>query len=146
MMTERGRGHGSRQTGVFAVEFAIVSLVFFLIMVAIFAWARLLYVWNTASEATAAAARTAVVCSDVSSAPKMEVLRRLPSIPDGKIVIEYRRPEGSEFVREVQVRLDGVEFLTFIPFLSKYLVLPAFTTTLPRESLSNAYNRPICVS
>lgn len=50
-----------KQYGAAAVEFAIISLLFFTILFAIFEFGRLLYVYNTMQEVTRRAAREAVV-------------------------------------------------------------------------------------
>jgi hypothetical protein len=50
-----------KQRGAAAVEFAIISLLFFTILFAIFEFGRLLYVYNTMQEVTRRAAREAVV-------------------------------------------------------------------------------------
>jgi hypothetical protein len=50
-----------KQHGAAAVEFAIISLLFFTILFSIFEFGRLLYVYNTMQEVTRRAARQAVV-------------------------------------------------------------------------------------
>ena len=50
-----------RQGGVAAVEFAIISLLFFTILFAILEFGRMLYVYNTMQEVTRRGARAAVV-------------------------------------------------------------------------------------
>ena len=50
-----------QQRGVAAVEFAIISLLFFTILFAILEFGRMLYVYNTMQEVTRRGARTAVV-------------------------------------------------------------------------------------
>lgn len=51
----------SRQRGATAVEFALVSLFFFTLLLGIVELGRLMYVWNTVQEVTRRAAREAVV-------------------------------------------------------------------------------------
>lgn len=50
-----------RQGGVAAVEFAIISLLFFTVLFAILEFGRMLYVYNTMQEVTRRGARAAVV-------------------------------------------------------------------------------------
>lgn len=50
-----------RQRGATAVEFAIVAMLFFTIVLGIMEFGRVLYVWNTVQEVTRRAAREAVV-------------------------------------------------------------------------------------
>lgn len=55
------RGTGRRQRGATAVEFAIVAMLFFTIVLGIMEFGRVLYIWNTVQEVTRRAAREAVV-------------------------------------------------------------------------------------
>lgn len=50
-----------RQRGTTAIEFAIVAMVFLLIVLGIAEFGRILYMWNTVQEVTRRAAREAVV-------------------------------------------------------------------------------------
>jgi hypothetical protein len=50
-----------RQRGVFVVEFALVSLLFFTLLFGIFEFARMLFVYNSLQEVTRRAAREATV-------------------------------------------------------------------------------------
>lgn len=61
-----GFGHGwqhhkKSQHGAAAVEFAIIAMVFFTLLLAIIEFGRFMFVWNTAQEVTRCAARHAVV-------------------------------------------------------------------------------------
>jgi Flp pilus assembly protein TadG len=56
-----------RQSGVAAVEFALVAVVFFTLLLGIIEFGRFMYLWNTVQEVTRNAARAAVV-SDFSAA------------------------------------------------------------------------------
>jgi TadE-like protein len=49
------------QRGVAAVEFALVAVVFFMVLLGIAEFGRVMYIWNTAQEVTRHAAREAVV-------------------------------------------------------------------------------------
>lgn len=49
------------QRGVAAVEFALVAILFFLLLFGVMEFGRLLYLWNTVQEVTRHAARQAVV-------------------------------------------------------------------------------------
>ncbi len=55
------------QSGVAAVEFALISVVFFTLLLGIIEFGRFMYLWNTVQEVTRNAARAAVV-SDFSAA------------------------------------------------------------------------------
>src|SRR5437870_7947559 len=49
------------QRGAATVEFALIAVVFFMILLGIMEFGRIMYVWNTAQEVTRRAAREAVV-------------------------------------------------------------------------------------
>jgi Flp pilus assembly pilin Flp len=49
------------QRGVAAVEFALIAVVFFMILLGTMEFGRIMYIWNTAQEVTRHAAREAVV-------------------------------------------------------------------------------------
>jgi Flp pilus assembly pilin Flp len=59
---ERGNG-GSKKTqrGASAVEFGLVAVVFFVLLLGIIEFGRIFYLWNTVQEVTRRAAREAVV-------------------------------------------------------------------------------------
>lgn len=59
------------QIGATAVEFAIIAMVFFTIVLGIMEFGRVLYVWNTVQEVTRRAAREAVV-RDFADAGKIQ--------------------------------------------------------------------------
>lgn len=67
----RGRRH---QGGVFAVEFAMLALLFFLFLFAMLELARAVYVWNMVHEITRRAARGAAV-NDFSNAGAQQAVR-----------------------------------------------------------------------
>jgi len=56
-------GNGRRERGAAAVEFAIVAMLFFTVILGIMEFGRILYLWNTVQEVTRRAAREAVVRS-----------------------------------------------------------------------------------
>ena len=62
------------QRGVAAVEFALVAVVFFMVLLGIAEFGRIMYVWNTTQEVTRRAAREAVV-RDFSAAETAAIKR-----------------------------------------------------------------------
>ena len=62
------------QRGVAAVEFALIAVVFFMILLGIAEFGRIMYVWNTTQEVTRRAAREAVV-RDFSAAETAAIKR-----------------------------------------------------------------------
>lgn len=135
--------------GVAAVEFALVSSVFFMLLFSVVELARLMYLWNAAAEATRLGARTAAVCDLGASAVKARVRSLLPMLTDADIDLRYT-PAGcaGASCRFVTVRLAPAQPIpTHIPFLPLSVALPAFSTTLSRESLASTVygsSNPVC--
>lgn len=133
-----------RQRGAELVEFALVSALFFLLLIGIMEWGRLLFYWNTAVEATRAAARTAVVCDLDAPAIKRRITTLLPQIPADSIAIRYLPENCSATVAPicetvtVSIAPDSVKVDTRIPFVAfSFITMPTFSTTLTTESLQS---------
>ncbi|MEO0316473.1 MAG: hypothetical protein RL404_150 [Pseudomonadota bacterium] len=137
-----------RQRGATSVEFALVAA-FGGFMVALFAAvevARILFMMNSANEATELGARVAIVCTPKSSKILARMKDVLPSIPDANVKIDYS-PAGcadgsvkaaQETCKSVTVSiLPGWKVTATIPYVDFGFDMPAFTTTLPRESLDS---------
>ena len=146
--------HGSRfgyrrQSGATAVEFALVSTVFFMLIFGMMELGRMVYFWTSAVEATRFGARMAVVCDVGDSAIKTRIQQRLSILPIDHIAVIYA-PSGCtvDTCESVTVSiLPGVSVATYIPFVPLSLSLPAFSTTLPRESMQSMVDggaSPVC--
>ena len=77
------RAHASiarrhRQHGAALVEFAIVAALFCTLLIGILEFGRVLFYWNTASEAVRLGARTAAVCDADASVVKSRITGLLP--------------------------------------------------------------------
>lgn len=139
----------TRQNGSTTVEYALVLLSYLIFTIGLMDFARLLYTWNAANEATRAGARYAVVCADPSSnariLAKMQGL--MPQITSTSINVVWS-PAGCDAsnCEGVTVSLTGMNFSWIVPFtgaLAKPLmVTPGFSTYLPREMMT--YNSVIC--
>lgn len=90
-----------RENGTTAVEFAIVAMVFFLIMFGIAEFGRLLYVWNTVQEVTRRAAREAVV----RTADDKSMIARMAVFHDETGSGSVKLPAGLE-ISNAEVRLN----------------------------------------
>jgi Flp pilus assembly protein TadG len=136
----------ARQHGATTIEFALVLLAFLTFLLGIVDFARLLYMWNAATEATRVGARYAVVCSAGTTANDDEVLARmraiLPNISDAtQISITWEPSPGQPApcnagtCQGVTVGITNLNFqwLSPITALTGPLPLPAFSTYLPRE-------------
>ncbi len=140
--------------GVTTVEFALVGGLFFLVLFGILEFGRLLYVWNTLTEATRRGARIAAVCPvNHSAIAKIAVLDGptgggsspiLPGLSTANVELRYLDVDGIPIVtpdanftaiRYVRVRIIGYSHNMIIAMFTPVLNAPAFQTTLPRESL-----------
>lgn len=139
-----GQPRLTRQAGVLAVEFALIASVFFMLVLGAVEVARVLWVWNSAGEATRYGARIAAVCDLNDSDIKARMRGTLSALADANITLTYL-PAGCNVnsCESVTVTLSGYTQQTFIPFTTFQPTLPAFRTTLPREYLTSA-NNPAC--
>ena len=138
------------------VEFAIVALLFFSLLLGIMDFGRLLFTWNAAAEATRWGARIAVVCDKPTpDQVRTRMKRILPQLADSNIAITYFNPAGVidttcniDTCKAVEVSLSGFTFDPISPFIPA-LTMPDFRTYLLRESMEavNAANdqNPVCI-
>ncbi|MGD2112679.1 MAG: pilus assembly protein [Gammaproteobacteria bacterium] len=153
-----------KQQGLATVEFAIVGALFLLVMLAVLEFSRLVFVWSSATEATRRGVRVAVVCpindpaisnvtvfnDDAVSGPSA----LLPGLSTANVAIDYLDAGGNPLactgcncddtcgdppfvsIKYVQVSINNYQHsLLLPPPFNVMLTLPAFTSTLPRESL-----------
>jgi len=137
------------QHGAEAVEFALVSLVFFTLLLGAMEFGRLMHYWNTAAEVTRLGARMAVVCDLGDAEIKSRMRGMLPLIEEGHIDISYR-PAGCDVnsCETATVEINPSNSIsTFLWLLPRSMSLPAFRTTLPRESMQSTFAgqpNPVC--
>ena len=149
MKTPGTHRSATRQRGATAVEFAIVAAVFLLLLLGMMEMGRMLYYWNAAVEATRLGARVAAVCDVDDSAIKTRMQEILDLLPTGQIDVVYK-PAGCNLNTCTSVTvsvLAGTTVATYIPFVPLALTLPAFSTTLPRESMRSDIDgiaNPVC--
>jgi hypothetical protein len=158
-----------RQKGLYMVEFAVVGLVFFILLFGALEFGRALFVWNTLTEATRRGARLAAVCpvghasianvtvfNNPAEAGASPILSNLNSTD---VVTDYLDQNGAPTatfvdIRYVRVSIVGFTHTLLIPALlpdlpAMTLNAPTFETTLPRESLGcvpDMANDGVCVS
>lgn len=128
------------QHGVAAVEFALVAMILFSLLLGIMEFGRLMFTWNSAVEATRRGARLAVVCDMNVANIKTSMQRFLPITNVNDIVVSYA-PSGCTGAANCQsvtvsISPNAPAFHYSIPFISTSWRIPAFTTTLTRESLA----------
>lgn len=139
-----------RQGGTTLVEFAIVGTLVMILLFGVIEFGRALYVWNTLAESTRRGARVAVVCP-----PNHAAVRRiaafqtpegastgagLPGLEPDNIKLEYLDKNGAPTatiadITLVRVSIQNFQYRLLIPFVDSSITVPAFTTTLPAESL-----------
>lgn len=135
-----------RQRGVTAIEFALVATAFFILLIGIMEMGRVLFYWNTAAEVTRLGARVAVVCDKDDGAIKTKMVALFPMLAANDIDINYQ-PSGCNASNCELITVSvaaGTPIDTFIPFVPLSLTMPAFTTTLTRESMDSSGGNPVC--
>jgi hypothetical protein len=137
----------NKQRGATSVEFALVFLMFLTFVLGILDFARMLYTWNAADEATRAGARYAVVCANPSS--NARILATMQNLmPQIRSIDVAWVPAGCDATNceAVSVSITDLSFAWTAPIpgaLARPLVmLPGFSTYLPREMMT--YNPLIC--
>ena len=152
---------GRTQRGQTLVEFALVVMMFLVVMFGLIEFARALWTWNTIVQATRAGARFAVVETPNPSnddAIKNYVVYLnsagtgdpvLPGLTTSNVTVSFRKivlgtgaydtaPLPSKFQADVvQVSITGYNFNFVVPIFGTSITLPAFTTTLALEGLGS---------
>jgi Flp pilus assembly protein TadG len=137
-----------RQRGATVVEFALVAAIFFTLLFGMAEMSRVLFYMTTATEATRLGARLAVVCNVDAPVIRTRMVNMLGVLSPANIEITYN-PAGCdiESCQSVTVGIrqgqNGFTINTLIPLVPLNIPMPAFSTTLPRESLNSADN-PQC--
>lgn len=140
------------QHGATIVEFALVCAVLFTILIGTMEMGRMLFYWNTATELTRMGARMAAVCDPNDPDIAAKIAAFYPLIPAGQVEVSYA-PSGCtvDTCTSVTVKvLPGLSIANVIPFVPasvNSLSLPAFETTIPRESMQSTYTgipNPVC--
>ncbi|MGV2290621.1 TadE/TadG family type IV pilus assembly protein [Trinickia sp. YCB016] len=141
----------SRQRGAAAVEFALVVGILCTLLVGIVEFGRVLFYWNTATEAVRRGARTAVVCDADAAVIKSKMTAMLPLLSSSNVTVSYA-PSGCDSDPStarntctfVTVSVTNVSVKTMIPFVPLTLTMPPFSTTLPRESMASSTGGSAC--
>jgi Flp pilus assembly protein TadG len=141
----------NRQSGATTVEFALALIIFLTFFLGITDFARMLWTWNAANEATRFGARIAVVCKQSSSAfilSKMQTF--LPQLTATNLQIKWYDSTGTVSVScdstscaGVSVSITGLNYqwLSPIGFANLAAIpMPAFFTYLPREIMGQDPN------
>jgi Flp pilus assembly protein TadG len=137
-----------RNTGVVAVEFALVASVggFMVLLFGALEIARVLYYMNSANEATELGARVAIVCDANSALIKQRMQQIFPALQSQNITIEYLPQNCATTADSARASCTGVKVSiapgmrinTVIPFVSFGFDMPAFATYKSREAMDSA--------
>ena len=131
-----------KQRGVAAVEFALIASIFFTLVFGVMEMGRMLFYMNTAAEATRLGARVAVVCDVNAAVIKTKMINVLGILTAADININYLPAVCTTATcQSVTVSVSKANIKTFIPFVPLTFSLPAFSTTLPRESMTSLDNK-----
>lgn len=135
---------GRSQKGAAAVEFSLIAMVFFILLIGVLEMGRVLFTWNAAAEATRYGARVAAVCNMNDGAILDRMQDIMPNLEAGNVSVSYL-PSGcnKSNCQQVRVSISNFQVTTHIPVVSAVLAVPPFTTSLPRESLDST-NNPVC--
>jgi hypothetical protein len=148
-----------KMRGVYVVEFAIIGLLLFTLLFGVLEFGRLLFTVNALNETVRRGARLAAVC-DIS---EPRILRRaifnaasdsgasslITNLKTADLNLTYLDQNGAvvanpadqtgaagfRAIRYVHLRVENFTFNLLIPVLGGSITLPAFRSTLPRESL-----------
>lgn len=136
------------QGGAAIVEFALIAIVFFTLLLGIIEFGRVLFTWNSAVEATRYGVRVAVVCDIGSTAIVSRMQQIMPAITAANVVVTYE-PSGCDQsnCERVKVKLQGLSVTPLIPLLNATLSVPSSETSLLRESLASSIggaSNPVC--
>jgi len=142
--------HPKKQRGIYAIEFVMVSALFLFVLFALIEFGRLMYLYNAAGDATRMGARMAVVCNKDAAAIKTRMIAQVPGLTAGNIDITYL-PAGCVAAKSLstEVACESVtvklkDFTTTLSLPVQFslgsIFIPAFSTTLVRESMSSTSN------
>ncbi|MFC4313499.1 TadE/TadG family type IV pilus assembly protein [Steroidobacter flavus] len=140
------------EQGVTCVEFAIVAAVLFMVIFGVIEFGRALFIANALTESTRRGARVAAICPVGDPAPAQVAIfanaggtsRIAPNLTTANVVVSYLNQAGTPIanpagnynqIQYVRVSIANYTMQLLIPFVMPQFVLPAFTATLPRESL-----------
>ncbi len=140
----------TRLSGATTVEFALVMILFLTFTLGIFDFARMLFTWSAANEATRAGARYAVVCDN--TAQQAAVLTRMQAmLPQINAIDMAWVPSGCTAANceGVTVSIVDLDYQWISPVAGIAAVgalpMPGFSTFLTREMMGqDPNNATIC--
>lgn len=139
-MTAKQREARFTQSGTTAVEFALVAILLITLMLGMLQFGWILYMFNSAAEATRAGARLAVVSAPNSAAILSEMQFFLPGLKANNVIVGYEPSETECEYVTVQLATGNDAYQVswvFWPPLTG-IAVPPFPTALPREGLGSS--------
>jgi hypothetical protein len=124
----------------------VTSAGFIVVLFAVFELGRLLFIFNTANEATRLGARLATVCDANATLITQRMSQLLPQLNASTVSLQYDPPycaadsaTARATCRTVTVSVKpGTMVNTYIPLLSFSVEIPSFATTMTREAMDSA--------
>jgi Flp pilus assembly protein TadG len=139
----------NKQAGATVVEFAFVLIFFLTFFLGLLDFARMLWTWNAANEATRWGARISVVCDRNASAVLTSMQKMLPQLTAANLTIDWYDSNGISSTCDftncvgVNVEIKGLNYqwLSPIGFGNHTAIpMPSFSTYLPREIMGRDPN------
>ena len=131
-----------QQIGATVVEFALVAVLFFTVLLGIMDLGRVLFTWNAVAEATRVGARVSVVC-DKGAARVLAEMQKFAPVTASTVKIDWYDASGavsttcnSTNCAGVAVSIQNLTITSFSPvgwIGFSTLAVPGFSTYLPRE-------------
>jgi Flp pilus assembly protein TadG len=145
----------SKQTGATIVEFALVFMIFMTVFLGILDFARMLWTWNAANEATRWGARVSVVCDKNAPAILSSMQKFLPQLTAANVKLDWYDAGGNisstcdhTNCAGVNVSITNLDYQWISPIgFSKHapIPMPSFSTYLPREIMGqDAQSSAVC--
>lgn len=139
-----------QQQGATIIEFALVLMVFLTFFFGILDFARMLWTWNAANEATRWGARVAVVCPQDTAKVLDRMQQFLPQLTAANVVVDWYNAAGNldntctpATCGAVNIRIRDLNYQWITPVgfgLPNAIAMPSFSTYLPREAMGTDPN------
>jgi Flp pilus assembly protein TadG len=140
----------TKQSGATIVEFSLVLMLFLTLFLGIIDFARMLWTWNAANEATRWGARVSVVCDKGAQITLANMKQFVPQLLASNVQIDWYDSAGNISATcdatncaGVNVQITGLNYqwLSPIGFATQAAIpMPGFSTYLPREIMGQDPN------
>ena len=144
-----------KQTGATVVEFTLVLIFLLTVLLGITDFARMLWTWSAANEATRWGARVSVVCDRDAAAVLARMKSFLPQLEAANVQIDWYtwdKPSSTYIVSTtcdftncagVNVKIVNLNYKWISPIgfsTAALMAMPGFSTFLPREIMGQDPN------